>query len=225
EPSKVVAINPKVVYAQSNVHAAGNPKIVPAGTLKVSIPGRNELLIPQPIPAIFSSKVPAIPQVTAAKEAYNKDHNPHNFSTFSKLQGLKSNLVSSVLEDNQGNIWFGTLYGGVSKYDGKNFSHFSRNEGLPNISVRAMIEDETGNLWFGTDGGLTKYDGKDFSRLTINGDFGHRVVFSLLQDKNRDLWIGTLDGGVGKFDGKTITIYSEREGLSNTILCMLEDTM
>src|SRR5690606_13176927 len=119
---------------------------------------------------------------------------------------------------NQGNIWFGTLYGGVSKYDGKNFSHFSRDQGLPSISVRTMIEDENGNLWFGTDGGLTKYDGKDFSHLSINGAFGHSVVFSLLQDKSGDLWIGTLGAGVGKFDGKSITNYSENEGLSNTIL-------
>src|SRR5690606_1245477 len=105
QPLKVDAVNPTVVYNQSNVHAAGNPRIVPVGTPKVFTPGQNGLPLPQPVAAVFSPAIHAIPEVSAAKEAYRKDHNPHNSSSFSKLQGLKSSLVASILEDNQGNIW------------------------------------------------------------------------------------------------------------------------
>jgi len=224
EPQVIEVGNPKVVKSHSNVYVAGSPKIVAAGTPKVAIPGSNGLSLPQTVPAIFSSGVPAIPNVSPAKEAYSKDQNPHNFSTFSKLQGLKSNLILSLLEDNQGNIWFGTNYGGVSKYDGKNFSHFSTNEGLSHYSVRAIIEDENGSIWFGTSGGgLNKYDGKTFSHLTKNGGLSQNGVWSLLKDKNQNLWIGTIGGGVGKFDGEALTHYSKNEGLNDTIISILED--
>src|SRR5690606_31416648 len=95
QPAKVDAVNTTVFYPQSNVYPAGSPSVVPVGSPKVSTPGRNGLPLPQVDTATFSDGRPATPEISTAKEAYQKDHNPHNFSTFSKLQGLKSNLVSS----------------------------------------------------------------------------------------------------------------------------------
>ena len=34
-------------------------------------------------------------------------------------------------------------------------------------------------------------------------------------DKTGSLWFGTFGGGVSKYDGKTITSYTEKEGLVN----------
>jgi ligand-binding sensor domain-containing protein len=46
----------------------------------------------------------------------------------------------------------------------------------------------------------------------------------MLEDKSGNLWFGTYGGGVSKYDGKSFTHFTEKEGLSNnTVLSMLED--
>jgi ligand-binding sensor domain-containing protein len=44
------------------------------------------------------------------------------------------------------------------------------------------------------------------------------------QDKNGNLWLATPDGGISKYDGKSFTHFSEKEGLaSNFVNTILED--
>ncbi|MBU0763724.1 MAG: hypothetical protein KJ607_02695, partial [Bacteroidetes bacterium] len=127
------------------------------------------------IPINFDS-VPVItagiPEVTIAKDPYIRDQNPQNFSSFSKLQGLKHDVIRCMLQDRTGNLWFGTSGGGVSKYDGdhvvasntienkqsvrESFTHFTEKEGLSNNYVFGMALDKNDNLWFGTRFGLSK---------------------------------------------------------------------
>jgi len=42
--------------------------------------------------------------------------------------GLVNNSVMSILEDKQGNLWFGTREFGLSRFDGKTFVTFSESE-------------------------------------------------------------------------------------------------
>ena len=47
---------------------------------------------------------------------------------------------------------------------------------------------------------------------------------SILEDKSGNLWFGTWGGGLSKFDGKSFTHYTEKEGLSdNVVWSILED--
>ena len=46
-----------------------------------------------------------------------------SFTNFTEKDGLKSNDVSCIYEDNKGKLWFGTS-GGVCYYDGKTFINF-----------------------------------------------------------------------------------------------------
>lgn len=225
KPQVVKAGNPKVVLSHSNVHRAGTPKMVAAGNPKKKVPGKNGLLYPKTVPAAFSPMKAVLPEIVAAKEPYWKDKNPYNFSTFSKPQGLKGNMVTSLLEDKNGNIWLGTRHGGFSKYDGKSFYHYY-NEDQPNHGIRAILEDKYGDLLFGTQGGgVIKFDGNNFFQFTTNGGLSHNDVFTLLHDRSGNLWIGTLGGGVGKFDGENLTKYTVSEGLNhNTIISILEDS-
>ncbi|MBL0097643.1 MAG: hypothetical protein IPP46_14975 [Bacteroidetes bacterium] len=43
-----------------------------------------------------------------------------NFTQFTTENGLTTNVVQSILEDNKGQLWFGT-WQGISIYDGNNF--------------------------------------------------------------------------------------------------------
>ena len=144
---------PKVVLTNTNVHPAGIPRVVVAGVPRVCTPGQDSFSLPKILPAIDSPFIAGIPEGVIAKEAYAKDQNPQNFSSFGKLQGLKNDVIYCLLEDKDGNLWFGTNGGGVSKYDGKSFTHFTEKEGLSSNFVPSILEDKSGNLWFGTWGG------------------------------------------------------------------------
>jgi len=188
---KIPVGKPKVVLTNTNIHPAGKPKIVLAGIPRVVTPGQDTFSLPKTVPAIDSSFVAGIPEVVIAKDAYTKDQNPQNFSSFGKLQGLKHGSIYCLLEDKSGNLWFGTG-GGVSRFDGKSFTHFTDKEGLSNNVVWSMLEDKSGNLWFGTrGGGVSRYDGKSFTHFTDKEGLSNNVVLSILEDKSGNLWFGT----------------------------------
>jgi len=219
----VRAGKPEVVLAGTNVHAAGKPKVVKVTTPGVSIPGQDSFSLPKIVPAVDRPFLARVPEVEMAKDAYTKEQNPHSFSSFSKLQGLKSVTITCLVEDRTGNLWIGTNWG-VSKYDGKRLTHFTIKEGLCSNWVSSMREDKSGNIWFGTfDAGVSKYDGKRFTNFGVKEGLTHNNVRSILEDKNGNLWFGTW-GGVTKYDHKDFTQFTVKQGLSsNLVLSMLED--
>jgi ligand-binding sensor domain-containing protein/signal transduction histidine kinase len=224
KPKVIRAGTPTVVFTIKNEYPAGKPTIVVAGILRSITPGEDTFLLPKQVRAIENPFLSKIPEVVIAKDAYFKDQNPQNFSTFNKQQGLKYSSVHCQMQDKNGNLWFGTYGGGASKYDGKSFTHFTEKEGLSNNRVWSIIEDKNGNIWFGTDdGGVSKYDGKSFTNFTEKEGLSNNTVLSILQDKNGSLWFGT-NGGVSKYDGRSFIHYTEKEGLSNnSVLSILED--
>jgi len=224
QPTRIPVGKPNIVYTNTNEFIAGQPTIILAGNPRINTPGQDTFLIPKTVIAIDKPFIGGMPIVEKAKDAYIKDQNPQNFSTFGKHQGLNYNSIHCQLQDISGNIWFCTYGGGVSRYDGKSFTHFTTKEGLGNDRIWSVLQDKSGNLWFGTDGGgATRYDGKFFTHFTTAEGLSGNSVLSMLQDRNGDIWFATT-GGLSKYDGKSFTNYTQEEGLcDNTILSILQD--
>ena len=54
--------------------------------------------------------------------------------------------------------------------------------------------------------------------------FTNRTIWSISEDKKGNLWFGTNGNGAFKYDGKTFTQYTEKEGLTgNSVDNILED--
>jgi signal transduction histidine kinase/DNA-binding response OmpR family regulator/ligand-binding sensor domain-containing protein len=76
------------------------------------------------------------------------------------LSAMKKNFVfvpTSLYEDSQGNIWIGTLFNGLFRY---NFTA-QKTEKMPDIAcpdITAVTEDADKNIWISTLFGLTRYD-------------------------------------------------------------------
>jgi signal transduction histidine kinase/ligand-binding sensor domain-containing protein len=73
---------------------------------------------------------------------------------------LSSNDVNCVKEDNEGNLWFGTIGSGIDKLElatGK-FTNYSTKDGFPGNSVTSILVDDQNNLWLATDKGLVKFN-------------------------------------------------------------------
>ncbi len=221
---KILAGNPTVIQTNTNIHIAREPIIIKAGVPRIIELGSDTFLLPKTIPAIDSPFIAKIPEVEIVKEAYTKDSNAQNFSFFNKFHKLSLD-VKSILEDKNGNMWFGTS-DGVSKYDGKYFSQFTKKNGLPSNYVFSIIEDKSGNIWFGTDAGISRYDGNYFTWFTEKEGMSNNLVYTIMEDKSGNIWIGTMGGGISKYDGESFTHYSVKEGLPhNYVFSILEDKL
>ncbi|RVT76661.1 hybrid sensor histidine kinase/response regulator [Flavobacterium sufflavum] len=137
-------------------------------------------------------------------------------------QIIKSSSVWSVYEDYFGNIWFGTLRGGISMISStpkyfKNIKYNIKDNNLAQNFILSGCEDEKQNLWIGTDGaGLrywnrkqdtyTVYDNNPNSANYITSNF----ITNVIRDSNNEIWLSTWAGGVNRINPKTnlISHYS-----------------
>jgi ligand-binding sensor domain-containing protein len=130
---------------------------------------------------------------------------------FRRSQGLSSQRVTSMAQDEQGFLWFGTDYG-VDRYDGYRFRVFTSAPDDPGGPVytaeSSLFIDRTGTLWVGSDYVLDRYDPVTESmvhyRLPGTSDLV-RTVHHISQDRAGMLWISTA-GGLYRLDptnGKT----------------------
>jgi signal transduction histidine kinase len=77
--------------------------------------------------------------------------------TYSIAQGLATNNVLGITEDNWGRIYLGTSRG-VDRLDPANgvIRHFTSADGLKSGEVTTAYRDRSGGLWFGTSQGLSR---------------------------------------------------------------------
>lgn len=79
-------------------------------------------------------------------------------------------IITCMLEDKDGNLWFGTWRNGIYRYNGKTLDNFlSNNDHKFNPGNGAqlifdILQDKNGNVWFSSwnGGGVWRYNGKDF---------------------------------------------------------------
>jgi hypothetical protein len=90
-----------------------------------------------------------------------------HWRTYDASNGLNNVTVYHLLEDRNGNLWVGTVGGGISRYDGSNFQNFTRENGLAGNWIGGMLEDRNGNLWIRTNIGVSRYDGSNFRNFTV----------------------------------------------------------
>ena len=127
------------------------------------------------------------------------------------VKELVNEWVYGMDVDARDQVWFGTE-GGVSMFDGKKWRAWTHKDGIgagnPN-KLPASV-----NTGLGTrsrhDLGLRSAEGAP----TYNPNY----VFSLMVAADQSVWAGTWGGGVSRFDGKTWTNYTVKQGLAGDIV-------
>ncbi len=148
----------------------------------------------------------------------------YNFQNLSVEDGLTQSEITDICEDRLGNLWFGTLGGGVVKYDGYSFVSFKEESGLVNNYIRALYTDQNGNIWIGTEAGISVYDGRQFVYLDQKGGPGNVVIRDIVQDHNKAIWIATNDSGLYRKNENGFTRYTKDSGLPhNTVNCLYSE--
>jgi ligand-binding sensor domain-containing protein len=79
------------------------------------------------------------------------------FQTYSAANTpeLFSDSINVLYEDRRGQLWIGTIDGGVARYREGRFKLYSNADGLGSITVNAVTEDGDGVLWWGRRVGCT----------------------------------------------------------------------
>ena len=177
-------------------------------------------------------------------------YNGNSFSQFSLPEMsvpdtntiLSYNRISSIEEDINGTIWFGTDGFGICLYHGQDvrdlpskFSHLTTTSGLPDNNIADIMEDAQGDLWIGTMFGgvcrislreqLKKARSFEYTNFTSRGDINGVEVGALYEDKKGNIWFAAEHEGVFVYDGTNFTRYNNAHGLnSNGILDILIDS-
>lgn len=158
-------------------------------------------------------------------------YNGRSLTYFTAAEGLAGNWVSAMLQDARGDMWFATG-GGVSRFDGTHFTTYTTKNGLASDQVWCMLLDRSGGMWFGTEEGVTRFDGRTFTSFPLPAadlsKFPHykypRQINWMLEDKAGNIWFASNGGGAYRYDGTTLTNFSQKEGLcDNFVQTMLED--
>lgn len=231
-----VNISPILVYIDNNKVRrikAGKPDIaqyrhhhnvsgysqVTHPIISINTPGKGGIGYPEKLSLQGKTEKADMPEILPAKAWTYKSPNPLSIAAFDKMHGLRSNIVTSLIQDNDGNIWFGTSQG-VTRYNGSTFANYTKNEGLVDNDIRSVFQDSRGNIWFGSLGaGFTIYDGYTFTSFTKGGGLPETGIPSIAEDKKGNVWLSMWEKGVIKFDGNSFVHYSTANGLmSNTVV-------
>jgi ligand-binding sensor domain-containing protein/two-component sensor histidine kinase len=133
---------------------------------------------------------------------------------------ISNNLVLTILQDRNQNMWLGTLGGGVNLvkfgdntlseknaennfYSAISIEYINKEQGLCNENVPGILQDDFGYMWFSTYDGLSRYqaDKRTFQTFITsdgisNNEFNYTSAF---KDSKGNLWFGGLNG-INKID-------------------------
>ena len=162
---------------------------------------------------------------------------------FTTKDGLAGMSVRSIVQTGDDDVWFGTQ-DGVSRYHLGVFTNYSVADGLSNDFACSMMVDKAGTLWVGTAGGVCRFDagggkGKSFVAFPIPSAevepeppavgarmplVSPKLARTMFEDRDGNIWFGMDGEGARKYDGKSFTIYTTKDGLvGNKVLCIRGD--
>jgi ligand-binding sensor domain-containing protein/two-component sensor histidine kinase len=153
---------------------------------------------------------------------------------------ISDDFISTIFEDNENNIWAGTVNGYFNKFDRKTetFKQYNVNDYFEmlekpgkeyyeyplafsrshNYSITSIIEDGENFLWIGTWGnGLLRFDKKNETALHFYNlpDFhlslSNNRVMDILIDREKTVWIATFGGGLNRVISNPISDLSREE--------------
>ena len=174
-------------------------------------------------------------KITEAKNSKK----PFDFIHYKYIPGDDTSLyqgtVLSVLQDQTGTIWIGSMGGGLSKIVAKPNADFAKHNdnyfvhyvhdpadsnSISNNDVFAIYEDSQKRLWIGTNGGLNEFDSKTnvFKRYYERDGLPSNEIKGILEDNEGNLWVSTVIG-LSKFNPRTKTFknYDVMDGLQENV--------
>jgi len=120
---------------------------------------------------------------------------PPQWKVFTTRDGLSSDMVRALADDAEGNLWIGTVGGGLNRLRDGQFTTFRKADGLPSDDISSLWVDVEGVLWIGTAGsGLARFHKGKWTHYTTREGLASNGVGYLIDDGQGSLWIGSNAG-------------------------------
>ena len=132
--------------------------------------------------------------------------------TFTRADGLANEYVFAIFVDSNGNKWFGTNGGGVSRYNNGEWQVLFPMHGLADYWVYSFGQQADGGLWIGTWAGVNYLPPDGGKMKTYFNELVNEWVYGIGVDSQQRVWFGT-EGGVSMFDGQQWHEWTHKDGL------------
>ncbi|MBL4654784.1 MAG: hypothetical protein JKY33_03065, partial [Bacteroidia bacterium] len=176
------------------------------------------------------------------KKIHQNENIGNRFYHFTSHNGLSDNVVYSITQDHDGNLWFGTFGSGISILNSEElslyktdttrkpeWSYLNSTNGLPDDRITCLYNDKDSAIWVGTYGSgvvrvYSRNDNHELKLFTETEGLGNNTVWAITQDRTGNIWTGTEGGGLNKFLSEAFIHYTTDDGLtSNIIYSIIED--
>ena len=141
---------------------------------------------------------------------------------------LSSNIIFSIVPQNEKLLWLGTRLGGLNLFDKKTerFMTFTNTindpQSLSNNDILCLHKDSNKKLWIGTSLGLNlleKFEEDQvpkFKKFTVKEGLPNNTIHGIVSDQNSNLWVST-NFGLSHLIYKNSKFYNytKNEGLQN----------
>jgi ligand-binding sensor domain-containing protein len=124
-------------------------------------------------------------------------------------QKISHNVVSCIRPGDHGQIWFGTISGGMNVLDSKTNTAqwFTIKDGLPSNLIYRIEQDDQGKVWMSTDNGIARFDPGSKSFINYNTTSGlpanDFAFLTSLKCADGTIAFGTNNGQVVYFNPNT----------------------
>ncbi|HKI78036.1 MAG TPA: two-component regulator propeller domain-containing protein [Ignavibacteriaceae bacterium] len=132
-----------------------------------------------------------------------------------KFNSIPSNIITSIYEDSDKNLWLGSADAGLIFFDRKDtvFKKFNSEGGLASNYVNSICEGSDGNILIGTQNGLSIFDKKTtftnyYHNPSNKNSLTSNNIKCLFRDRNGNIIIGTEDAGFSYFIPELNTFYN-----------------
>lgn len=147
-----------------------------------------------------------------------------SITSFTKNDGLATNIISSVTEIGKDIYLLGNENGVLNKLEDGLISVYNPPVPIPSERLKNLFTDNKGRVWVSTYGGLVILDGNNSVHLTINNGFPDNFVRLAFQDSKGAIWVGTKNAGLIIFDSlNKWSQISIDDGLSSNYILSIEE--
>ncbi|MGC8825043.1 MAG: two-component regulator propeller domain-containing protein [Bacteroidales bacterium] len=153
------------------------------------------------------------------------------FERYTVNEGLSSNYVRCLFQDNRGFIWLGTK-DGLNRFEGSEFVSYYTSEtdsnSISHNTINVIQQYDSRRLIICTSGGVDFYDLMTDS-FTHCSYFKNKIVLTLLKDTGGWYWVGTFNGlyyahfGKNRYIDFSAVPYSSIGLRGKTFMCFYKD--
>ena len=142
----------------------------------------------------------------------------HNGRTdvFTEADGLSGNVVLSLFEDREGNVWVATT-GGLDRFRELPVATISVKQGLSSDAAQAVLAATDGSIWIGAHQGLTRWKNGQATIFGKASELPDDAPQSLFQDDRGRIWAFTGHGLAYFKDGRFVAVTTLPSGRVHSI--------